>query len=129
MLSFWLKIVLTDSSCCRVDLQEVLDRYPKTKKITLIHKNPHLIDSRSYSKLATTLEQKLTGHGVELILGDEHIEDEGFKTGKQEGLIKVRTKGGKVVESECDTAVVLPGEIRDQGLGWRLSLMYAMGIS
>lgn len=80
---------------------EIIAHYPgEPKKITLVHRRSALIDERSYSKLSTTLQTKLTNAGVTLILGDEHIAGEGFHTGKQNGTTVVKTKGGKSIEAD-----------------------------
>ena len=82
--------------------QEVLTKFTgsESKKITLIHRKPQLIDARAYKKLAVTLEQKLRAAGVDLILGDEHVAGPDFKTEKQAPGSVVRTKQGKEISAD-----------------------------
>ena len=83
-------------------VQEVLGKFTgsESKKITLIHRKPQLIDTRAYKKLAVTLEQKLRAAGVDLILGDEHVAGPDFKTEKQAPGAVVRTKQGKEISAD-----------------------------
>lgn len=65
------------------------------KKITLVHRQPRLLDDRFPIKLSNQLAALLTKTGVELVLGDEHIQEPDLVTGKQNGVRTIRTKKGK----------------------------------
>lgn len=70
------------------------------KKITLIHRQPRLLDDRFPIKLSNQLEALLQKAGVQLVLGDEHIQEPDLVTGKQNGTRTIRTKKGKQLPGE-----------------------------
>jgi hypothetical protein len=46
------------------------------------------------------LEALCRKNGVELVLGDEHIQEDDLVTGKQNGMRTIRTKNGKEIKGE-----------------------------
>lgn len=70
------------------------------KKITLVHRQPRLLDDRFPIKLSNQLAALLTKAGVELVLGDEHIQEPDLVTGKQNGVRTIRTKKGKELPAD-----------------------------
>lgn len=80
--------------------QEIFSQHPG-KKITLIHRQTRLLDDRFPKKLSKQLEALCRKHGVELVLGDEHIQEADLVTGKQDGMRTIRTKNGKEIKGEC----------------------------
>lgn len=79
--------------------QEIFAQHPG-KKITLIHRNTRLLDDRFPKKLSNQLEALCKKNGVELVLGDEHIQEDDLVTGKQNGMRTIRTKNGKEIKGE-----------------------------
>ncbi|KAJ9110487.1 hypothetical protein QFC19_001613 [Naganishia cerealis] len=78
---------------------EIITAHP-SKKITLVHRQPRLLDDRFPVKLSNQLEALLKKAGVELVLGDEHIQEPDLVTGKQDVTRTIRTKNGKELEGE-----------------------------
>ena len=79
--------------------QEIRAQHPDTK-ITLIHRQPRLLDDRFPKKLSNQLEAILKKSKVDLVLGDEHIQEDGLVTGKQDTIRTIRTKNGKEIQGE-----------------------------
>ncbi|KAJ9110770.1 hypothetical protein QFC20_002811 [Naganishia adeliensis] len=78
---------------------EIFSQHPG-KKITLIHRQPRLLDDRFPKKLSNQLEALCKKNGVELVLGDEHIQEPDLVTGKQNGMRAIRTKNGKEIKAD-----------------------------
>jgi hypothetical protein len=77
--------------------QEIRAQHPNTK-ITLIHRQPRLLDDRFPKKLSNQLEAILKKQNVDLVLGDEHIQEPDLAIGKQNGMRTIRTKNGKEIQ-------------------------------
>lgn len=66
----------------------------------MIHRQPRLLDDRFPKKLSNQLEAILKKANVELVLGDEHIQEPDLVSGKQNGTRTIRTKKGKELQGE-----------------------------